>query len=164
MLMDKNVKLYSGPLFNKLVRFSPPVKACTSEDNSDSLDQELTVELVQDVNEAIAYINNNGSKFADCIVTTDEEVADEFLRKVDSACVLKNVSSELVDGNRFGLGAEVAIGTNKIHARGPIGVGSLLTCKWLMYGKGSTVGEFASGGKKLVQQPLDDIWLKHMVA
>lgn len=163
-MMNKNVKLYSGPLFNKLVKFSPPVKACTSGDNTDSLDQELTIELVQDVNEAIAFINNNGSKFADCIVTTDEEVADKFLRKVDSACVLKNVSSELVDGNRFGLGAEVATGTDKIHARGPIGVGSLLTCKWLMHGKGATVGEFASGGKKLVQQPLDGIWLKHMVA
>ena len=100
------------------------------------LSLDLNVAIVKDFREAIDFINANSSHHSDCIVTNDESRAAEFLRDVDSACVYHNVSTRFTDGAEFGMGAEIGISTDKLHARGPMGLEELSTYKYVVTGDG----------------------------
>src|SRR5262249_39064505 len=96
----------------------------------------LNVRVVNGVKEAIDHINRYGSAHSDSIVTTSESHARQFLNEVDSAAVYWNASTRFTDGGEFGLGAEIGISTDKVGARGPMGLEELTTYKWLGYGTG----------------------------
>ena len=101
---------------------------------------EMNVGLVDDHRAAIAHINRYGSHHSDCIVTNNAARAQEFLRDVDSACVYHNVSTRFTDGGEFGMGAEIGISTDKLHARGPMGLEELTTYKYTITGDGVVRG------------------------
>ena len=97
---------------------------------------EMNVGIVADYRAAIEHINRHASHHSDCIVTADAARAEEFLRDVDSACVYHNVSTRFTDGAEFGMGAEIGISTDKLHARGPMGLEELTTYKYVVTGDG----------------------------
>lgn len=100
------------------------------------LDYKISAKVVSDVNEAIAHINRFGTKHSECIVTSDMNNADLFQKRIDAAAVYVNASTRFTDGFEFGLGAEIGISTQKLHARGPMGLEALTTYKYLINGNG----------------------------
>ncbi len=115
----------------------PGAKEATEEDwRTEYLDLILSVKTVKDVNEAIAHINEYGSHHTDTIITGDQAVAKQFQHEVDSAVVLWNASTRFNDGGEFGFGAEIGISTDKLHARGPMGLAELCSYKYLVTGTG----------------------------
>jgi len=124
------------------------VKPATGEDfRTEYLDYIVSMKIVDDETEAIAHINTYGSHHTDAIVTEDDEVAKEFMAGVDSAGVYRNCSTRFADGFRYGFGAEVGVGTGKLHARGPVGLDGLVTYKYLLSGNGNIVADYAEGRK-----------------
>ena len=113
------------------------IKKASEEDwDTEYLDKILSIKVVEDLNEAIEHIQRYGSGHSDSIITENYSVAEEFLNRVDSACVYVNASTRFTDGGEFGFGAEVGISTNKLHARGPMGIDDLTTYKYKIYGNG----------------------------
>ncbi len=113
------------------------VEAASQEDwDTEYLALELAVAVVDSVDEAIAHINAHGSGHSEAMVTRDTEAARSFQRGVDAACVYVNASTRFTDGGEFGMGAEIANSTQKLHARGPIGIRELCTYKYLVEGDG----------------------------
>ncbi len=98
----------------------------------------ISAKFVNGLSEAINFINTHSSGHSDAILTSDEKAAEEFLNSVDSACVYWNASTRFSDGFEFGLGAEIGISTDKLHARGPMGLAELCTYKYKIFGKGQT--------------------------
>ncbi|UCD84025.1 MAG: glutamate-5-semialdehyde dehydrogenase [Deltaproteobacteria bacterium] len=116
----------------------------------------LAIRVVDGVDQAIEHINTYGSHHTDAIITEDEQKARKFLDLVDSADVFWNCSTRFSDGYRYGLGAEVGISTNKIHARGPVGLEGLVIYKWILIGDGHTVEEYSGrDAKKFRHLPKD---------
>ena len=97
---------------------------------------DLSMRVVDDLDEALAHIRRYSTHHTESIVTADEENAERFLAEVDSAVVMANASTRFTDGGEFGFGAEVGISTQKLHARGPMGLPELTSTKWLARGAG----------------------------
>ena len=116
---------------------TPNLKHATDEDwDTEYLDLILSVKVVDSIDEAIAFIRRHGSGLADAIVTQEQNAAARFEREVDSATVYVNASTRFTDGFEFGFGAETGISTNRLHARGPMGLRELTTYKYLVRGEG----------------------------
>jgi len=98
------------------------------------LSLDLNVTVVADIDAAIAHIRTYGTAHSDAILTRSISQADRFVSEVDSSAVYVNASTRFTDGGQFGLGAEVAVSTQKLHARGPMGLEALTTYKWIGYG------------------------------
>jgi len=115
----------------------PEARPATDADwDTEYLDLILSVRVVPSLDEAIAHVRRHGSGVAEAIVTRDLGAAHRFVAEVDAGCVLVNASTRLVDGNQFGMGAELGISTSKLHARGPVGVEELTTTKFVVMGSG----------------------------
>ena len=131
---EARVVLHGCP---KTRALAPDIKEVTEEDfRREYLDLVLNVKVVKDIDEAMDHIAVYGSAHSDAIVTKDYDKATRFLREVDSAAVLVNASTRLNDGYQFGLGAEIGISTDKIHARGPMGLEELTCTKFVVFGHG----------------------------
>jgi len=133
------------------------VKPATEKDwATEYLDSIISIKVVETLDEAIEHINKYGSGHTDAIVSDNRESVYKFMALVDSANVFWNCSTRFSDGFRYGLGAEVGISTNKIHARGPVGLEGLLIYKWQLLGTGQVVADYAdTGGKKFIHSRID---------
>ncbi|MEF3191517.1 MAG: glutamate-5-semialdehyde dehydrogenase [Campylobacterales bacterium] len=115
------------------------IKEASEEDfHTEWLDNKMSIRIVNGVDEAIAHISRYGSGHSEAIITENYSHAQRFLDGVDAACVYVNASTRFTDGGEFGFGAEVGISTNKLHARGPMGINDLTTYKYKIYGNGQT--------------------------
>ncbi|OHB59214.1 MAG: glutamate-5-semialdehyde dehydrogenase [Planctomycetes bacterium RBG_13_46_10] len=125
------------------------VKPAAEKDwSTEYLDYILSIKVVDGLDEAIEHINRYGSAHTDAIVTSSKEKAEKFMDLADSANVLWNCSTRFSDGFRYGLGAEVGISTNKIHARGPVGLEGLVIYKWKLLGSGQIVADYTGKDAK----------------
>ena len=116
----------------------PGAEPATEEDfGTEYLDSILSVRTVDSLEEAIAHINRYHTGHSDCIMTQDREAAARFQAEIDSACVYVNASTRFTDGFEFGFGAEIGISTQKLHARGPMGLRELTSYKYLIDGDGT---------------------------
>ena len=136
------------------------VKQATEDDwKTEYLDYILSIRIVENTDAAIEHINTYGSGHTDAIVTQNKQTAMAFMDLVDAADVFWNAGTRFSDGFRYGLGAEVGISTNKIHARGPVGLEGLLIYKWRMIGAGHIVADYSNAsGKKFTHKKLDKDW------
>ena len=110
--------------------------------------------LERALDEAMAHIAAHSTAHSDGILTATRAHAERFVAEVDSAVVYVNASTRFSDGAQLGLGAEVAVSTQRLHARGPMGLEGLTTYKFKLYGDGHTVAEYASGAKKFTHRPI----------
>ena len=122
-------------------RILPDILAASEEDwFTEYLAPIISIRVIPDIDAAIAHINHYGSRHTDAIVTENYTVARRFLREVDSSSVMVNASTRFADGFEYGLGAEIGISTDKIHARGPVGLEGLTSQKWIVLGDGHIRG------------------------
>jgi glutamate-5-semialdehyde dehydrogenase len=153
LLIDRSVlKSHLKPILDDLARGGceirgdaeicvayPAAKPATDEDwRTEYLDAIIAVRTVGNVEEAIRHIATYGSQHTEAIITEDTKTAERFLSALDSAIVMVNASTQFADGGEFGMGAEIGIGTGKLHARGPVGVEQLTTFKYVIRGTGQT--------------------------
>lgn len=118
-------------------QISPTIGAAEPTDfATEFLDMKMSVKVVDDLDEAISHVAETSTGHSEAIVTNDVRAADRFAREVDAAAVLVNASTRFVDGEEFGFGAEIGISTQKLHARGPMGLEQLTTCKFVVRGDG----------------------------
>ena len=133
-MADKRVELRGDDAARAIVPAMNPASA--ADWNEEYLDLILTVGVVPSLDAAIAWINLHGSHHSDVILSEDEKAQEKFLEQVDSACVYANASTRFTDGGEFGMGAEIGISTDKLHARGPMALEELTTYKYVIQGNG----------------------------
>lgn len=151
MTDQKNVLLKGCEKTRRII----DVQAADIDDwKTEYLDYILSVKVVDSLEEAIDHINTYGSGHTDAIVTSDKTAAERFMDMVDSANVFWNCSTRFSDGFRYGFGAEVGISTNKIHARGPVGLEGLLIYKYKLKGNGHIVSDYAGNKRRFTHRPL----------
>jgi glutamate-5-semialdehyde dehydrogenase len=131
---EAKVEIRGCAFTQKIAKWVKP--AARQDYRTEYLDLILSVKVVDDLEAAIAHINEYGSHHSDSIVTDNAIAGEKFLKQVDSACVYLNASTRFTDGNQFGMGAEIGISTDKLHARGPMGLEELTTYKYAVYGAG----------------------------
>ncbi len=144
-LRESNVEILGCEKTQEIVDVE---KANNVDWQTEYLDYKISIRIVSTLNEAIEHINTYGSGHTDAIVTSDCDCAEAFMNAVDSANVYWNCSTRFADGFRYGFGAEVGISTNKIHARGPVGLEGLMIYKYKLYGNGNIVDDYSKGNKK----------------
>lgn len=133
-LDEKNVTLYGDETAREIC---PDIETATEDDYyREYLDYKMSVKIVPSLDEAIEHIRKYSSGHSECIVTSNNENAEKFLNSVDSAAVYHNASTRFTDGGEFGFGAEIGISTQKLHARGPLGLPQLNSFKYKIYGNG----------------------------
>ena len=133
-LRIKNVEMRGDEEIRQILTDCVPAE---EEDyGKEYLDYIISMKTVGSVDEAIAHINKYNTKHSECIVTENKETAEQFLREVDAACVYVNASTRFTDGFEFGFGAEIGISTQKLHARGPMGLKELTSYKYAIRGNG----------------------------
>lgn len=147
----KNVKLRGCEKTRKIIPCEP---ASTDDWKTEYLDYILAVKIVGNVDEAIEHINTYGSGHTDAIVSRNKANIEKFLDYVDSGDVFANCSTRFSDGFRYGFGAEVGISTNKLHARGPVGLEGLVTYKYKLIGDGHIVADYAEKRKSFTHRPM----------
>lgn len=135
LLVHKDVEAPFMPMVNDWAA-KKGVALHTGEAGTEYLSLDINVETVSNLDDAIEFINKNSSGHSDCIITADECAAAKFLAGVDSSSVYHNVSTRFTDGAEFGMGAEIGISTDKLHARGPMGLEELTTYKYIITGGG----------------------------
>lgn len=139
-LRQSNVVIYADTSAYASLQAHYPaelLKEATEEDfGTEFLDYKLAVKVVEGIDSAITHIGQYGSKHSECIVTDDKANAAQFCREVDAACVYVNAPTSFTDGAQFGLGAEIGISTQKLHARGPMALEEITTYKWIVEGEG----------------------------
>ena len=139
-LAEKEVIIYADEKsFSILKEKYPLLKEADNESfGTEFLDYKMSVKTVASISEAIAHISEYSSKHSECIISEDEKNIGIFDKMVDAACVYTNVSTAFTDGAQFGLGAEIGISTQKLHARGPMALEELCSYKWIIKGNGQT--------------------------
>lgn len=150
LIIDRDIgKKFLPSIYRAFVDSGTKLKGCSStrefifidhatdEDfNTEYLSNQLNIKVVDDIDGAIAHITRYGSGHSEAIITENYTIAEKFLDVIDAACVYVNASTRFTDGAVFGFGAEVGISTNKLHARGPMGINELTTYKFKIYGNG----------------------------
>lgn len=170
LVHEKISRAFLPPLLARLHEAGVEVRACdqsrtllgdstvvpaTDEDwATEYSDLILSIKIVSSVREAIDHIHRFGSNHTETIVTEDPHAAKTFLDEVDAAGVYHNVSTRFADGFRYGLGAELGVSTNKLHARGPVGLEGLTTYKYKLIGAGHIVADYASGARRFKHRQL----------
>ncbi|KAI9810394.1 MAG: hypothetical protein M1827_006280 [Pycnora praestabilis] len=145
LLQDATEQDYNTEFLDLIIAIKTIPKTSSSEPSAVSVDM------------AIAHINSHSSRHTDAIITRSRDIANHFLAGVDSAGVFWNTSTRMADGMRFGFGTEVGISTNKIHARGPVGLEGLMIYKYLIKGNGQVAGDYfeGEGGRKWKHERLE---------
>ncbi|KAI5969885.1 PRO2 [Candida margitis] len=149
-LVDSKVTVHVAPELKSLVKDLNQDYVVDADDDAfdkEYLSLDISVKFVDDVRDAIDHINKHSSKHTECIITENEDTANLFLKSIDSAGIYWNASTRFADGFRYGFGTEVGISTNKIHARGPVGLEGLMSYQYQLKGDGHIVGEYVGGGR-----------------
>ncbi len=158
-LASRGVKMLGCPETCAVIDVLP---ASQEDWQTEYLDYTVSICIVDSLDGAVSHINSYGSGHTDVIVTKDRNRAETFMDMTDTADAFWNCSSRFADGFRFGLGAEVGISTNKLHARGPVGLEGLMTYQWRLVGNGQCVADYVSPGtRSFSHTPLEKPFLSH---
>ena len=136
LYLEKGVELRGCDETRRILGETVVAKASEEDWYTEYLGPVLAIKIVDGITQAIDHINQYGSHHTDAIVTENYSMARQFLREVDSSSVMVNASTRFADGFEYGLGAEIGISTDKIHARGPVGLEGLTSQKWIVLGDG----------------------------